>query len=278
MRLFLHNRKSTLSKEREDMIDQHILSKLKQWFAEYAAIFKGGDVDRQLNINLKEEHSLRVCSEIIDVGKSLGLSRDELSLAEAMALFHDVGRFEQYAKYGTFHDRVSEDHAALGVKVLEKQNALDGVDPSTRGLILRVILYHNRAVLPEYESEKCLFFARLLRDADKLDIWRILTDYYLNKDGPRMRSVELDLPDTPEFSGEVCRELLTGGIARAASIRTLNDFKLFQMGWVYDVNFLRTFQLVRERGYIETILAALPKTEVVMHIYSKVKMHLEKNC
>ncbi len=260
------------------MIDQQTLLRLRNWFAEYAKTFKVGDFDYQQNINLKEKHSLRVCSEIIDVGKSLGLSQVDLSLAEVTALFHDVGRFEQYTKYGTFFDLVSEDHAALGVKVLKKQNVLDGVDQSTRDLILKVISYHNRAELPEDETEECLFFAKLLRDADKLDIWRILTDHYPNKDGPRKSSIELDLPDVPEFSDEVCQDLLAGGIARATSIKTLNDFKLLQMGWVYDVNFSRTFQLVKERGYIETILDVLPHTDVVLNIYSKIKSYLETNC
>jgi len=260
------------------MIDQQALLRLKNWFAEYARTFQVGDFNYQQNINLKEEHSLRVCSEIIDVGKSLGLSEADLLRAEVMALFHDVGRFEQYAKYGTFLDLASENHAALGVRVLKRLNVLDGVDPSTRDLILRVILYHNRAELPEDETEECLFFAKLLRDADKLDIWRILTDHYRNTNGPRNSSVELDLPDVPELSDEVCKALLAGEIARAASIKTLNDFKLLQMGWVYDVNFSRTFQLVKERGYIEMILDVLPQTDVVLNIYSRIKSTLETNC
>lgn len=260
------------------MIDQQTLLRLKNWFAEYAGTFKVGDFDYRQNINLKEEHSLRVCSEIIDVGKSLGLSRADLSLAEVMALFHDVGRFEQYTKYRTFLDLVSEDHAALGVKVLKKQNVLEGVDPSTRGLILRVISYHNRAELPEEETEECLFFARLLRDADKLDIWRVVIDHYRNKNGPRNSSIELDLPDVPEISDEVCQDLLAGRIIRATSIKTLNDFKLLQMGWVYDVNFQRTFQIVKERGYIEMILDILPQTDVVLNIYSRIKFYLETSC
>jgi hypothetical protein len=70
-------------------------------------------------------------------------------------------------------------------------------------LLLSVILYHNRAELPEDETEGCLFFAKLLRDADKLDIWRVVTDYYHNKNGHQNSSIELDLPDIPEISDEV---------------------------------------------------------------------------
>ena len=69
----------------------------------------------------------------------------DLRLAEAIALFHDVGRFEQYARYHTFVDRRSADHAWLGVEILRKEGELDG---STRDLILRTVSYHNRMDLP----------------------------------------------------------------------------------------------------------------------------------
>jgi hypothetical protein len=36
-------------------------------------------------------------------------------------------------------------------------------------------------------------------------------------------------------------------------IKTLNDLKLLQMGWAYDLNFPRSFRLLSERRYLETI-------------------------
>ena len=91
------------------MINQQTLLRLKNWFIEYVKTFKTGDFYYLQNISLKEEHTARVCLEIVDVGKSLDLNQSNLYLAEVMALFHDVGRFEQYAKYRTFFDLVSED-------------------------------------------------------------------------------------------------------------------------------------------------------------------------
>ena len=73
-------------------------------------------------------------------------------------------------------------------------------------------------------------------------------------------------------------DLLAERIAKAKDLKTLNDFKLFQMGWIYDVNFTRTFQLIRERRYLEKIRNALPKTETVLKVYSKIKTFLEQGC
>jgi hypothetical protein len=52
-------------------------------------------------------------------------------------------------------------------------------------------------------------------------------------------------------------ELMAGKSVKVESLKTLNDFKLLQMGWVYDINFPRTFQLIRERGYLKMIGDAL---------------------
>jgi hypothetical protein len=128
------------------------------------------------------------------------------------------------------------------------------------------------------ETEICLFFTKLLRDADKLDIWRVVTDYYQNAGQDRNNAIELGLRNTPDIADEVYEDLLAEKIVRVGAIKTLNDFKLLQMGWVYDLNFPRTFELVQERGYLEMILSSLPQSEKVLRAYSSVKAFLERHC
>jgi putative nucleotidyltransferase with HDIG domain len=259
------------------MITDGTVSSFKTWFDDYTKSFYSGNPQDQQNIELKEFHTRRVCKEILDVGNALDLNGEDLNLAEVMALFHDIGRFEQYARYGTFSDLKSEDHAILGVKVLRKTGVLEMLGPSTADLILRCIAYHNRAFLPEDESVRCLFFARLLRDADKLDILRVVTDYYQRKTGDRNGAIELDLPDTLDISPEIYEDLLAKKIVKTEYLKTLNDFKLLQMGWVFDVNFLRTFQLIQERHYIEMIRDALPRSKKISEIYVTVRSYLEEH-
>lgn len=259
------------------MIKKETITELKTWFTEYTKAFQSGTPEDQRNIELKEAHTRRVCGEILDIGDTLGLNGEDLHLAEVMALFHDIGRFEQYTRYGTFSDLKSEDHAILGVKVLRKTGVLEMLGPSTADLIIRCIAYHNRAFLPEDESARCLFFARLLRDADKLDILRVVTDYYQRKTGDRNGAIELGLPDTSDISPEIYMDLLAKKIVKTEYLKTLNDFKLLQMGWVFDVNFSRTFQLILERHYIEMIRDALPRSKKISEIYLAVRSYLEEH-
>ena len=88
---------------------------MKAWFDEYRHRFDSDDSTLQENIDLKAEHTRRVCEAIRDIGRSLCLSEEDLCLAEACGLLHDIGRFEQYRQYRTFADYKSQNHATLGV-------------------------------------------------------------------------------------------------------------------------------------------------------------------
>lgn len=241
---------------------------LKEWFDNYVYTFKTGDKNQRENIALKEEHTRRVRKEILDIGKELELDEHALCLAETIALFHDIGRFEQYARYQTFVDSRSVDHALLGVKILEDNTVLRSLDKPVQDLILRTIRYHNRATLPREETETCLFFAKLLRDADKLDIWRVVTDHYHQEKDKRNDAIEYGLPDTPVISEEVYYDLMNKKIVDITHVRNLNDFKLLQIGWVFDINFSSTLQRVKTRHYLDMIRDVLPKTKKIKDIFA----------
>jgi putative nucleotidyltransferase with HDIG domain len=256
-------------------INHHIIQDIQNWFFNYVQSFKHGDKNFQQNIILKEQHTMRVCKEILNIGKQLELADNELRLAEIMALLHDVGRFEQYARYNTFKDQLSEDHAKLGIKILKKYDVLNKFDETTKDLILRTIEYHNRVALPQNETESCLFFAKLLRDADKLDIWKVVTNYYHRKDGSRNGAIELGLPDTPGISDEVYQDLMNKQIVDVNNIKNLNDFKLLQSGWIFDINFKQTIQIIKKRHYLEMLREVLPESNKIKKIFGLIYQHLD---
>jgi putative nucleotidyltransferase with HDIG domain len=237
------------------------------WFAGYVGTFLYGDVQSRRNVDLKKEHTLRVCREILSLGEQLGLGDDEMRLAEVIALLHDIGRFEQYDRYRTFLDRESENHAELGVRVLQEHGVLDGFDGAVRDILLRSIRYHNRRSLPRDETEACLFFSRLLRDADKLDIWKVVTEYYHGKGGERNEALELNLPDTQGVSREVYRDVMKRELVDMRHVRNLNDFKLLQAGWVFDINFRPTLDCMKNRRYLELLRDVLPESREVKEMF-----------
>ena len=258
-------------------MDQKTFDRLENWFEAYVASFASSDPSIQRQMDLKKYHSWRVCREMADIGSDLGLAGRDLYIARAAGLFHDIGRFEQFVRYRTFADGRSVNHALLGTEILEKNRVLASLEKSVQELLLKVIAFHNRAALPKNETSPCLFLSRLLRDADKLDIWGVLTDYY--KKGPDKEkdpAIELDLPDTPGISAEIYQCLLNGSPIVFDSMRNLNDFKLLQAGWVYDINFHPTFSRLKQRGYLRILEDSLSRTREVREIFNTLTRYVDK--
>lgn len=244
------------------------------WFADYTGSFVFTLKEDQRNIDLKIAHTYRVRDAIRDIGKSLQLPHNDLLLAETMALFHDTGRFQQYHDYGTFKDAVSVNHAKLGVAVLMEFGALEVIPEDERQVILEAIYYHNAPVLPDDLSGDVRFFACLLRDADKVDILRVVTEYYEKKHEVQNKTVELDLKDKDAISDSIYDNFMKGTIIRAEDMVFLNDFKLLQLAWIHDMNFRRSFELIDSANYLEKIIETLPAGERKESVSNHVKSFL----
>lgn len=234
------------------------LARLKEWFSAYCRGFYTENEADNRNYSLKEIHTQHVCANMNLLTGSLDLSPSERITAEAIALFHDVGRFEQYRRYSTFMDAISENHAALGVRVLKEESVLAKVPEEERRSIYQAISLHNVFRLPSSVKGRDLLFTRLIRDADKLDIWRIFVEYYMQPEAERASAVGLGFPDGPGCSPEVLDCLERREMVNLSTLKSLNDFKLLQLSWVFDLNFPASFRLALERGHIDGLAMTLP--------------------
>ena len=257
-------------------MQQEQLGKFKAWFDDYVAGFYGDDEYVNANLKLKEEHSRRTCEEMEYLAEELGLTLNQKRIAEAIALFHDIGRFEQFVKYRTYNDVRSVNHCLLGLEVLRQSNVFQVLQRRERELIERAIEYHGAKELPRDLRGECLLFAKMIRDADKIDILYVVTQYYGEyRDNPERFALDLDLPDEPGYSTEVAERILRGRRIDRSELRTLNDMKLCQLGWVYDVNFAATLKRIRQRGLLEKLVELLPRTPDIKRVKEKVFEHVK---
>jgi len=244
-------------------MDQHELNNLKRWFADYCRSFYSLNQEDQRNISLKEDHTRNVCRNIVQIARGISLDDAQVTLAEAIALYHDIGRFPQYQKFKTFKDSVSVNHAALGAKVLIKDKVLEGLPKHEQDIIIRTVALHNVYSIPGGLDENNLLFLKLVRDADKLDIWRVAIEYYGQPEDGRASAVGLGLPDFPGYSPEVLTALKNEQMVQLSTLKTLNDFKLLQLAWIYDLNFASSLRILVSRKYIDGIAATLPRTSEI---------------
>ncbi len=246
---------------------QQQLAEFEAWFDNYTAGFYGDDPFVNANIRLKDEHSRRVCQEMLYLTGQLGLSDRQKLTAETIAFLHDIGRFEQFAKYRTYNDARSINHNLLGLEVIRREKVLDGVDEEEKQIIEKAIEYHGLRKLPGDLDGQSLLFSQLIRDADKLDIFYVVTGYYAQyRDNPQDFMLELEFPDEPEYSPDVIEKLLRRQRIDYKSLKTLNDVKLLQLGWVYDVNFTATLKRIKERRFLEKLIGFLPQTDDIERV------------
>jgi len=252
-------------------MEQEQLSRFKVWFDNYVTMFYGDDEFVNANIELKEKHSHRTCEEMLYLADQLGLSCEQRRLAETIALFHDVGRFKQFIECRTYNDPRSVNHCLLGVEVLQKTKVLECLEEQEKELIEKAVEYHGIKELPSGLKGDCLLFSKLIRDADKLDIFYVVTEYYEQyRRNPEGFKLEIELPDEPGYSAKIVEAIMQGRKVDYSKLQTWNDMKLLQLGWVYDVNFTATLKRIKERKFLEKIAGFLPINDDIKKVKEKV--------
>ena len=250
------------------------LERLKSWFAEYASGFYTGDPEHDRVFRLKQNHTVRVAMVIRRIGRSLGLGPEELRVAETSALLHDVGRFRQYAAYRTFRDQTSENHARIGLRLINRNRLLSGFSPPQRAHIARAVAFHNTAHPPALNDPESRLFLKLLRDADKLDILNIVIGHYIGRARQPEAFGGLALAHGDRCSPRVLTALRESRFVHLEEVRTLNDVKLLYISWVFDLNFPASFREMRKGRYIERLSASMPATADVIECVRLAREHL----
>lgn len=245
----------------------------KTFFADYVKSFYSADPEDQENISLKEEHSLLVCRTMRRLAVELALAPDKILLAETIGLFHDIGRFSQYARYRTFRDSLSVNHGVLGAEILAEKDLLRSLSQHEQRAVLNAVRFHNAFAVPDLPDEEDVFSLRLIRDADKLDIWRLFLGFFEGVKKEMTSAVGLGLPETPGYSEEAAACIRKGKSVRHSLLRNVNDFTLMLLSWVYDLNFSESYRLVAENDFIGRLVALLPETQEITEIETRLCDH-----
>jgi hypothetical protein len=225
---------------------------------------------------LKIEHTQNVCLNIIEIVRDLSLDNGKVMLAESVALFHDLGRFPQYARYKTFRDADSVNHGLLGAKTLIEKRVLQALPESEQELITSTVKFHGTYALPSGQQEDTIYFLKLIRDADKIDIFRVFNEYYESPEDERASATAFGVPDTPEYSKKMLSCIAQKRLASYSNIKTENDFRLMKLSWIYDMNFDTSLRLLQNKKYINRIIDKLPRTDDIAHAMGILQQYISE--
>ena len=256
---------------------RELLSRMHEWMTAYMKSFYSDDAQVQQGILIKERHTGYVTANCVEIAKFLRLPTHDTELAEIIGLFHDVGRFRQYSVYKTFNDADSEDHADLGIKVIAELNFFRELAATDYELVKFAIQNHNKKIVAPTDDARKMLFAKIIRDADKLDIYRVLEPFLAQDNADKMpQFIKSTSRLVPDISPDFVENFVTGNQADYTKIRTNGDRKIVRLMWIYDINFSWTMQKIVERGYIEKIVGNLPMDERVAEGVRRLRRHVEQ--
>ncbi|MDR2604871.1 MAG: HD domain-containing protein [Desulfovibrio sp.] len=232
------------------------MEKHRSAFLEYARSFFSGDPEKDRYLQLKVDHTFRVCSHAaVLTAEENALRAPAVGRALSLAaLYHDVGRFEQLKRWNTFSDAQSCNHGLLGASILKKKEFLDGENREVRHRTIAAVAMHNRFALPAALRGDLLLIVAAVRDADKVDILRIMASQ-LGPDSAADNTMLLHLKDTPGVcSPAILTALREKRMARYMDMRTFDDFRLLLCTWLFELRFAASLRAIRENGCFNSIL------------------------
>ena len=221
---------------------------LRRLYEGYADTF---NVDGRLPpmMELKRVHTAFVVANAKAIAAGERMDAETAAVCEAAALLHDTGRYEQLRKYGAFRDSDSVDHAVFSYDIVRERGWLDGCPHADS--ILKAVLYHNRRDLPDGLDPLTSAASHCTRDADKLDIFRVLEHQLETTDWRKDCTAFWNLPVMAKPNPQVLAAIREGRPVDYQHIKTLADFVLIQVGWIRaGLHFGTTRRLTDERGHL----------------------------
>jgi HAD hydrolase, family IA, variant 3 len=242
-------------------------------FAEYVRNYDPSDE----KIKLKIDHTYRVAGLCQRIAESLGLSEPDVDIAWLLGMLHDIGRFEQIRRFGTFNDVQSVDHAEFGADLLFKEGlirkfaegyyeecelARSGNEEAEQiiknnehhnkdtGLLEMAIRQHNKYRVKEDLTERQRMFCDILRDADKVDIFKVNADIPME--------IIYDVTTEELKNGIITKEVLESFYKKKTVLKSVRksavDHIVGHISLLFELVYKESYRQAKEQGYVYKLL------------------------
>lgn len=231
------------------------IEKAKETFERFVQRFDITDP----KIDLKIRHTYGVMDACDYLARNLQLAQTDHQLALLIGLLHDIGRFEQLTRFNSYDDTLLS-HAQCGLEVLfDKDTGIirqfietDRYD----SIIFHAIKNHSEFAIADGLNEQELLHAKLIRDADKLDNFRVKTDDSI----PAMLDVSEEALGQEEVTDAIFETFCRHQLILKSDRKTHMDMWISYLAFIFDFNFSASFQYVLEHDYLNLNIDRIPYT------------------
>ena len=231
------------------MIDfKHAMKAFKKYLEQFDSQY--GKID------LKTRHTYGVVKASEYIANKLNLNNEDIELTKLIALLHDIGRFEQIKQSDSFIDNKDMDHAILGNDILFKNNLIRDFIEDTQydNIISKAILNHNRLYIEDGLTERELLHAKIIRDADKTDNFRVKAEENFEN---IMDNSSKDILENDIISNNIFNDFMNSKIIVREDRKTYMDFWVSYIAFIFDYNYKFGLEYIKEMNYINTIVDRL---------------------
>ena len=205
------------------------------------------------NIALKVRHTYEVVRKSEHIATGLNLDKENIELAKIIAILHDIGRFEQIKIYKEFNDKKIE-HAEFGIKVLFEDNLIRKFveDKKYDEIISKAIYNHNKFKIEDNLSDVELLHCKIVRDADKLDNFRVKQEDKMENIFPKIYNEKTI--NYENISTKVYEDFMRHKCIKLDDRKTIVDYWVCVIAFIFDLNFDISLQYVKEKNYIDILI------------------------
>ena len=163
---------------------------------------------------MKVVHTYHVVDNAIMISKKLGLSEEDINLAALIGILHDIGRFDE-------------------LKNLKK--------------------FDSKKQIEEGLSDKELLHAKIIRDADKLDNYRVKQEERIENIFPGMVNSKEDLENS-FISDNVYNSVMKEECVDIKDRKYPLDYWICVLAFTFDLYFKETLLIVKGNNYIDILI------------------------
>lgn len=230
------------------MID---ISKAKIEFKKFIEKY---DNKNHASYKLKVVHTYHVAQNAKEIAERLKLNKEDIELAELIGLLHDIGRFEELNITKELNS-VNFDHALYGSKMLFEKGLIRNFveDNKYDNIIKKAIENHSRLSIEDGLDERSLLHSKLIRDADKLDNYRVKKEEKIEAIFPTRVNKNEDMENSL-LSDKVFETVLNKKCVNINDRVTPLDFWVCILAFTFDLNFDVTYKIIKEKNYINMLV------------------------
>lgn len=230
------------------MID---IEKAKRAFKDFLYNYKD---EKHVKYKLKIIHTYHVAEKAKEIAEKLNLDKEDILLAELIGLLHDIGRFEELKMTNELNN-VKFDHATIGAKMLFEKGLIRKFieDDTYDEIIKKSIENHSRLEIEKGLDERTLLHSKIIRDADKLDNFRVKKEEKIEEIFPGRVNKQEDMENST-ISDKVYESIINKKCVNVHDRVTPLDFGVCILAFTFDLNFNVSYEMIKENDYINILI------------------------